>query len=257
VNDASDPLIRAFAPQSRQNRDQAVHSVVTGRVVKIEEDGTYRVNLFGINGQDDDVHSAPARVMMPGAGGNRGVHIFPEPGDEVVVAFHAGDTNNPIILGGVWNRDSLPPEQAKQSARNDIRTIVSRINHELTFNDSPGGGKVTLKSQNGSAVEFDDSGQSVTITIHTPQQRRVVLDDTNGGRIQIETPTCQLTLAEPGKVDIRATASITLSAPIISLDAGSVSVGQAPGTAMIEGTPFRLHTHTGGTITPGVTGPVV
>jgi phage baseplate assembly protein gpV len=254
--DTSDVLGRALAWQSHQNREQTVHSIVTARVEKIEEDGTYRLKYFGMNGQDDDDHSAPARVMMPMAGGKRGMHFFPEPGDEVVVAFHAGNTNNPIILGGVWNRDSEPPDQAKQSAANDVRTIVTRSGHELTFDDTAGAAKVTLKSQAGSKVILDDSPGAVKITVSTPQGRSVSLDDTLPGRIAVQTPSCQITLAEPGVVNIRATASITLSAPIVSISGGTVSVGGGPGSAVIEGLPFRLHTHTGGTIF-GNTGPVL
>ena len=96
MSDPSDALARAFAPQSMQNREQRVHSIVTARVEKIEDDGTYRLKFFGMNGADDDDHSAPARVMAPMAGEGRGMHFFPEPGDEVVVAFQNGDTSYPV-----------------------------------------------------------------------------------------------------------------------------------------------------------------
>jgi phage baseplate assembly protein gpV len=256
VIDTSDALTRAFAWQSHQNREQKVHSIVTARVEKIEEDGTYRLKYFGMNGQDDDDQSAPARVMMPMAGGKRGMHFFPEAGDEVVVAFHGGDTNVPIILGGVWNRESAPPDQAKQSAANDVRTIVTRSGHELTFDDTPGAAKVTLKSQAGSSVVLNDAPGAEKITVSTPNGRSVSLDDTLPGRIAVQTPTCQITLAEPGVVTIRATASITLNAPIVSIGGANVSLGTGPGSVLLEGLPFRLHTHTGGTIL-GNTGPVL
>jgi len=257
VNDISDPLIRAFAPQSQQNRDQRVTAVVTGIVDKIEDDGTYRLRFFGMNGQNEDMHSARARVATPGAGGKRGLHFFPEPGDEVVVAFEAGDTNHPIILGGVWNRDSQPPDQAKQSARNDVRTIVTRSGSELTFDDTPGSERITLRSHTGSVVVLDDAPGQEQIVVSTPQGRHVTLDDTPPGAITVGTPTCEIALAEPGVLTIRATASITLSAPIVTLSGGVVTVGSSPGSAVVEGLPFGLHTHAGGTLVTGTTGPVV
>jgi len=257
VNDVSDPLMRAFAPQSHQNREQRVTSIVTGIVDTIEDDGTYRLKLFGMNGQEEDMHSAPARVAMPGAGGHRGVHFFPEQGDEVVVAFEAGDTNHPIIIGALWNRDSRPPEQANQSARNDVRTIVTRSGHELTFDDTPGRPKVTLRSQAGSVVILNDASGGEEVRVATPQGRRVTINDTPPGSLTIETPTCEVALAEPGVVRIRATVSITLEAPIVSIAGSSVTVGTAPGSAIVEGLPFSLHTHAGGTLPTGTTGPVV
>jgi phage baseplate assembly protein gpV len=256
VSNGSDALSRAMAPQSTQNREQRVHGIVTARVEKLEDDGTCRLKFFGMNAQDDDDHSAPARVMMPMAGGKRGLHFLPEPGDEVVVGFQVGDTNNPIILGAVWNRDSQPPEQAKQSARNDVRTIVTRSGHELTFDDTPGAEKVTVKSQGGHSIVLDDFPLAPKVTLSSKLGKAVVLDDTPPGRLAIQTPTCQITLAEPGVVSIQATMSITLAAPTITLAGAAVGLGGAAGSATIDGVPFKLHTHTGGTIPPGVTGPV-
>jgi phage baseplate assembly protein gpV len=257
MSDSADALARAFGPQTSQNREQRVHGIVTARVDKIEEDGTYRLKFFGMNGQDDDDHSAPARVMMPMAGGKRGMHFFPEPGDEVVVGFQVGDTNTPIILGAVWNRDSQPPDQAKQSAQNDIRTIVTRSGHELTFDDTSGAEKITIKSKGGHSIELDDAPASPKMTLSTKLKHTIVLDDTPPGKILIQSPTCQVTMAEPGVITIQATASITLSAPMISLNGAAVGLGSGAGTATIDGMPFKLHTHTGGTIPPGNTGPVV
>ena len=258
MSDSADALARAFAPQSAQNREQRVHGLVTARVERIEDDGTYLLKFFGMNGQDDDDHSAPARVMMPMAGGKRGVHFFPEPGDEVVVGFHVGDTNTPIILGGVWNRDSQPPDQAQQSARNDIRTIVTRSGHELTFDDTAGAEKVTLKSHGGHSIVLDDAPGAPTITLASTLGRTVVVDDTPPGRIAIRTPTCAITLAEPGAVSIQATTSIALNAPTITLGGITVAVGSGAGTTTIDNIPFKTHTHTGGLLPPtppGMTGP--
>jgi hypothetical protein len=256
MSDSSDALARALAPQTAQNREQRVHGLVTAKVERIEDDGTCRLKFFGMNGQDDDDHSAPARVMMPMAGGGRGIHFFPEPGDEVVVGFHAGDTNNPIILGAVWNRDSEPPDQAQQSSQNHVRTIVTRSGHELTFDDTPGAEKVTVKSQGGHSIVLDDAPVTPKVTLTSNLGKSVVLDDTPPGKISIETPTCQILLAEPGVVNIQATLSITLSAPIVTLAGAAVALGAGPGSAMIDGIPFKLHTHVGGTIPPGITGPV-
>jgi len=252
---SDDALVRALAPQSAQNREQRVHGLVTAKVETIEDDGTCRLKFFGMNGQDDDDHSAPARVMMPMAGGKRGIHFFPEPGDEVVVGFHVGDTNNPIILGAVWNSDSVPPDQAQQSAQNHVRTIVTRSGHELTFDDTPGAEKVTVKSQGGHSIVLDDAPVTPKVTLASQLGKRVVLDDTPPGKVSIETPTCQITLAEPGVVSIEATVSITLSAPVITVVGAAVALGGAAGSATIDGVPFKLHTHTGGTIS-GNTGPV-
>ena len=206
MSELNDPVARLLRPQTFQNREQRVSSVVTAKVERIEDDGTYRLRFFGLNPEEDeDDTSAPARVMMPMAGQGRGMHFFPEPGDEVVVGFQDGDTNTPIILGGVWNRGAPPPDQAKESADNHVRTIVSRSGHEVTFDDTPGSEKVTIKSQGGHTIELDDApGRSkVTVSSHGGA-RSVVLDDTPPGRVSIDTPTCQIEMGEPGRISIQA-----------------------------------------------------
>jgi uncharacterized protein involved in type VI secretion and phage assembly len=227
MTDSGDFLARAFAPQSAQNREQRVYGLVTARVEKIEDDGTYGLKFFGMNGGDDDDQSAPARVMMPMAGKGSGVHFFPEPGDEVVVGFHAGDTNHPIILGAVWNGASTPPAQAKRSARNHVRTIVTRSGHELTFDDTPGAEKVTVKSQGGHSIVLDDNPIGPQVTVSTRLGKSVTLDDTLPGTLSLVTPTCQVIMAEPGVVSINATATITLTAPAITLSALAIALNGA------------------------------
>ena len=248
-----DALTRAFAPQSAQSREQRVQGLVTARVEKIEDDGTYRLKFFGMNGQDDDDLSAPARVMMPMAGAKRGIHFLPEPGDEVVVGFQVGDTNTPIILGALWNGGSKPPEQAKQSSRNNVRTIVTRSGHELTFDDTEGAEKVTVKSKGGHSIVLDDAPAAPKVTVSTKLGKSVVMDDTPPGKLSVTTPTCQMVLTDPGELSISATAKITLSAPVITLSAVTIGLN----AAAIEGVAFTTHVHTGGTIPPlMITGPV-
>lgn len=248
---------QALAPQIFQAREQRVYGLVTAKVEKIEDDGTYRLKFHGMNGQDDDDHSAPARVMAPMAGGNRGFHFFPEKGDEVVVAFQNGDTNLPFILGAVWNRDDHPPRQARQSAQNDVRTVVSRSGHELTFDDAKGGEQVTLKTQGGHQIVLDDAPGGPKITIQSSGGRTVVIDDTPPGKISLQTPTCQVDLQDPGAIRIQATASIELSAPSITISGQTIAVTGSAGT-VIDQVPFLLHVHmaTAPAPPPAVSGPV-
>jgi phage baseplate assembly protein gpV len=238
----NDPLGCLLRPQTFQNREQKVASVLTATVERIEDDGTYRLRFFGMNPEEgEDDTSARARVMMPMAGERRGIHFFPEPGDEVVVGFQDGDTNTPIILGSVWNNAAPPPNQAKQSPDNHLRTIVSRSGHEVTFDDTPGSEKVTIKSQAGHTIELDDApGRSkITMSSHAGA-RRVVLDDTPPGGISLQTLTCEVSLREPGTIAVQSAVSIALNAPLVT----------------INGIPFLFHTHGAPTPTTGPVTPV-
>jgi uncharacterized protein involved in type VI secretion and phage assembly len=146
--------------------------------------------------------------MMPMAGNKTGVHFVPQPGDEVVVAFELGDTNLPIILGAVWNNQTPPPDQAKQSPDNNVRTIVSRSGHELTFDDTPGAEKVLVKTQGGHQLTLDDAPGQGKVTLQTDGGRTLTLDDTPPGAV---------TLASAAGVQIQfsdAGGTLTLTAPM-------------------------------------------
>jgi phage baseplate assembly protein gpV len=241
MSDFNDPIASLLRPRTVQTREQRVHSITTALVERIEDDGMYRLRIFGMNfevGEDDT--SAPARVMMPMAGNRRGFHFLPEVGDEVVVAFQDGDNNHPIILGGVWNSASPPPDQAKESADNNLRTIVSRSGHEVTFDDTRGSEKVTIKSQGGHTIELDDAPGRPTLTLSSHLgARRIVIDDTPPGSLTVQTPTCRIGMSEPGSISLQAAIAISLNAPAVS----------------INGIPFLTHTHgvPPGPVTPPVT----
>ena len=51
-----------------------------------------------------------ARVATLSAGPGRGTWFVPEVGDEVLVAFEAGDPRQPYVLGSLWSQAARPPE---------------------------------------------------------------------------------------------------------------------------------------------------
>jgi uncharacterized protein involved in type VI secretion and phage assembly len=241
-----EPLERLLEPQTAQARQQPVHGLVTAIVRAIEDDGTYRLDYLTMG---SDEPSAPARVMMPMAGGKRGMHFFPEKGDEVVVAFELGDTNLPVILGAVWNNNDRPPDQAKQSPDNHVRTIVSRSGHELTFDDTPGAEKITLKSKSGHKV-----------TLRTARGAALILDDTPPGSVTLRTAGgSQITISDAdGITTISAPLQIQFQSSLITLQANAIQLTTTgvvtSSTVVIDGKPFGAHTHNIPPATP--TGPV-
>ena len=174
----TDPLTWLMGPQVDDARERRVFGLVTARVMRIGDHGEYFLRYLSL-GEDEE--SAPARVMAPMAGDRRGMHFFPEVDDEVVVAFENGNTNYPIILGAVWNNETPPPDQAQEGSSNDIRTIVTRSGHELTFDDTPGAEKVLLKTQGGHQILLDDK----------PPQGKVEVTTAGGHTLLIGRASCR------------------------------------------------------------------
>lgn len=242
-----------------QAREQRMLGLVTGIVTAILPDNSYEISYLH---SGEDTASPPARVMMPMAGKRRGTYFFPLVGDEVVVGFETGDPTRPIILGAVWNRDAAPPDQAHPSPQNDLRTIVSRSGHELTFDDSPGRGRITLRLANGHRLEMDELAGTVTLT--TTAGRRLVMDD-HGATIALETPAgVRLEMSDlGGTLTISAPLQIALRSASIDLRANTIlltTTGQVTSSMVVIDTkPFGLHTHVPPVVpapAPPHTGPV-
>ena len=256
-----DALEMLTAPQTEQSRKSLMPGIVTATVRSREDDGTYRLDYLTMG---SDEPSAAARVMMPMAGGKRGTYFFPETGDEVVVAFEGGDTNLPVILGAVWNNNDQPPDQAKPSTENNIRTIVSRSGHELTFDDSPGAEKVTLRTQGGNSLTLDDQPGGAKISLTTALGRSLVLDDTPPGEITLSTLAgVQITLSDAGgTLTLQAPLQISLQSAMISLQANLITLtttgSPTASLVTIDSVPFGLHRHVPPVlpVTPPTTGPV-
>jgi uncharacterized protein involved in type VI secretion and phage assembly len=249
-----------FADQDRQRREQLIHGVVIALVTGRMDDGTFELSYLSMG---QNAPSAPARMLSPNAGSKRGTWFMPEVGDEVVVAFEGGDTNSPIILGALWNNQSPPPDQAKPSPENNIRTIVSRSGHEITLDDTPAAGKVTVKTKEGRTLTLDDTPPG-KITLESPMGLAITLDDATGTltlraptAIRLESATVVLAAggismapgATPGTgtMNVEAPMSVSLKSAAISLDAAMITLrttgNQAASMVVVEDKPFGLHTH--------------
>lgn len=249
-----------FADQDNQRRERSVRGISIGKVTARMGDGTYSMQFLGMGG---NAPSAPARMMMPNAGSKRGMYWMPEVGDEVVVAFEGGDSNAPIILGALFNSQSPAPDQARPSNDNNVRTIVSRSGHEITLDDSPSAGKVTVRTKQGRVLTLDDTPPG-KVRLETPLGISIELDDTTG-TLTLKAPTAivlesaslalnvggmsvapgavpgtgVMSIAVPGAVSIQS-AAVSMQAAAITL----TTTGTMPtSTVVIDGKPFGLHVH--------------
>ena len=155
----SNPFSSIFQTDEQEQRDARIAGVRCARVSHLDSDGYILEWLSG----DITEPSAPARVATLTAGSERGSFFMPEPDDEVLVAFENGDVDRPIIIGAMWSAEAPPPTQADTSESNNVRTIVSRSGHEITFDDSPGQGKILIKTSGGMEITLQDTPPKVSI----------------------------------------------------------------------------------------------
>jgi hypothetical protein len=119
----------------------------------------------------EDQNSYWARMVMPGAGADRGFDCLPEINDEVMVAFEHGDIHRPYIIGGVWNGKDKPPEPVSKSVGGGkvrLRTFKTRVGHQMQFVDDNVAGRnkgIYIETAGGLKIEMDDTKRSILIEV--------------------------------------------------------------------------------------------
>lgn len=177
---------------------QRENGILIGTVMDLDDPetiGRVKVRLAQYN----DVESYWARLVAPMAGGQRGLFLRPELGDEVLVAFENGDPRRAYVLGSLWSKVDAPPPDDGKPADNNWRFIVSRSGHILRFDDTKGAEKIELIDKSGALkVVIDAAGEKIQITC-------------DKGDVEVKSPAGSITL-EAQKVEIKATADMSLEA---------------------------------------------
>ena len=152
-----------------------------------------------------------APISSLGAGKDRGWWFLPEIDDEVLVMFHHGDFDKPVVVGALWNGVDTPPEQ--NGGGNERRVLVSR---------------------EGSMIEFDDDAGTITIEDGGGVGRIVISDS----KISMEAISGDLTLLAPaGAAEVVATDCEIQAQQGITITAGQ---GLKVGAAKIEVAASRI-----------------
>ncbi|MET0578945.1 MAG: VgrG-related protein, partial [Ilumatobacteraceae bacterium] len=152
--------------QGARGAQEAVRGVVPAIVSNIDDPDSLGRLKVAFPWLGDNAESHWARVMAVGAGNERGLHVLPEVGDEVLVAFDHGDPRQPYVIGGLYNGKDKPPVNAVDNGQVIKRAIVSRNGHQVELDDkddvitiATGDGKHRLViDQKNSKVVLDTSG---------------------------------------------------------------------------------------------------
>jgi uncharacterized protein involved in type VI secretion and phage assembly len=195
-----------FLDGQRSGRLFGVYPAIVKDVQDPQGQGRVQVELPFVAADDAAPAQAWARLATMMAGDARGTWFIPEPGDEVLVAFAAGDPSRPIVLGALWNGGDDPPETMDQN--NNLRTVTSRSGHKLTFDDTTGAEKLVLKTQGGHTLELDDAGGGT-----------VTLEHSNGAKLTIDV-SGKVEITANSRVVVNAAAQLSVTAGMVSVDAG-------------------------------------
>jgi uncharacterized protein involved in type VI secretion and phage assembly len=94
---------------------------------------------------------APLATLM--AGDRHGTWFAPDAGDEVLVAFEAGDPRRPVVIGSLWSAKQRPPETMDAAGANAVRLIRTRSGLEVRLDDAAG--RVTVSTPDGASIALE------------------------------------------------------------------------------------------------------
>ena len=143
-----------------------------------------------------------ARLATLMGGNNRGSWFVPDAGDEVLVAFEAGNPRRPYVVGCLWNGRDAPPERMDGGGKNDKKVLRSRSGVKITLDDANGQEKMILETPGGQKITLKDGAGAVEIV------------DSNGNSVKLET----------SGITVTAAAKVTINASTVEVSAGMVTV---------------------------------
>jgi len=176
-------------PRSRST-DRRFYGVVEGIVTQVRDDGMAKVEFPRF---DELMESEWCRVLQFFAGPGHGAFFMPRVESEVLVAFIQGDMRLPVILGGLYNGEDLPP--GSEGKGDELDTHVRNLR---------------IQSFAGSLLSFLDPEKK-------GEAAAVVLQESQGSRI---------TLSSTGAVTIEAKGVLSLKAPHVTINGRTVDIGK-------------------------------
>ena len=222
-------LVSQGGSQSQSGVGQLVFGAVPAVVTEVKDDpdSLNRVKVK-FPWLDDSFSSDWARVVMPGAGKERGFACLPEIDDEVLVCFEQGDFRRPYVLGGLFNGQDTPKDAdslVDSSGSIGVRAITTRVGHQLKFTDSDSGKGIKLAT-GGDQVEsltLDAVGHSITIE----SSGNITINAGDSGTVSIKAGT---------SMTLEATSSLELKAPTVKVNGeGQIEI-KSNGQLSLQGT---------------------
>lgn len=172
-----------------------------------------------------------ARLATLMGGNNRGSWFVPDAGDEVLVAFEAGNPRRPYVVGCLWNGRDAPPERMDGGGKNDKKVLRSRSGVKITLDDASGQEKMILETPGGQKITLKDGAGAVEII------------DSNGNSVKLET----------SGITVTAAAKVTINASTVEVSAGMVTVnaGMSKFSGVVQADTVICNSIVSASYTPG------
>lgn len=161
-----------------------------------ENKGMVKVKINGYEMNEDN--TSWIKVMTPFAGKDRGFCFLPEVGDTVVIGFINNSSNNPIVIGCLYNMSNTYPDDLINKD-NSYKALVTKNGLKILFYEKNDKNRIEITTPNKLTVNLDDDKN--TIKLGHKEENFITINCKNNN-IQI-TAKNKITL-EAGEIHLNA-----------------------------------------------------
>ena len=233
----SDYLKTLFGYGDTPGAQGNVFSLTLATVMNIKDDQNLnRVKCLPI-GAPDEEETDWCYVMTPMGGEGRGLFLFPQVDDLVVLGYLGNDPHRPIVLGSFWTKGSPAPVKVQDGVAEDY-CLKTPKDVKITLHDEENKQKITVSTPSGIVVEIDEKEQTVTTkngsgnTALTMNMKKGEIELKAESKLTLSAGNASVVLEENGKITAKSSGNILL-------DANSV-ISKSKGTAEMKGTSVNI-----------------
>ena len=204
-----------------QGQKRIIQGIVTGIVKKNWDESEKHPGMVEVEinlGEDEKLLTDWVRVAQPYAGDGYGAYWLPEEGDEVLLAFHMGDLNNPYVIGSLWGGARKIPLQTV-NACNTVKRIKTKGGHEIVFSSEKDKERLEINTPKELKITLEDETQ--TILVQNQDGKNMLKINGKDGEIEITAENAISFNSSSGGASLKLDGSqkkATLKADTISLE---------------------------------------
>lgn len=171
----------------REDSSGKIYGITTGIVKENyneENQGKVKVEMY--LGESGKNVTGWIPVMSSYAGNEYGNYWMPEVGQEVVIGFHFGERDYPIVLGCLWNKkNTLPKETANE--KNTVKKFITKGGCEIVFHDEKGKEKIEIGTPGKLSIIVED--EKKRIQLKDEKEENTILVDCDKGTVVLQAKT--------------------------------------------------------------------
>ena len=221
-------------------REMSRYGLTLAKVTNIkDEENLNRIKCLPIGALDEE-ETDWCYVMTPMGGAERGLFLFPQVDDLVVLAWLDNDPHRPLVLGGFWNSETAPPFKIQDGKAQDY-CLKTPNKIEITLHDEDSKQKLTVKMPSGATMVLDDENKKISLQDEGGDNSLSM--DLQGGEVTLKAKSkltlsagdTKATLEQGGNISLEGKGNITLKANgKVALEGANVE-GKANGSLKLQG----------------------